>query len=87
MWYKSALKGHKTYYDFNDLSYELIQVSDTEDSDWKPSGPRMRIISYSLNAYDLEHMDKDKPDAIFWADLGNTLNDFVIPSYVFSFFQ
>ncbi len=26
-------------------------------------------------------MDKDKPDAIFWADLGNTLNDFVIPLY------
>lgn len=26
-------------------------------------------------------MDKDKPDAIFWADLGNTLNDTVIPLY------
>jgi hypothetical protein len=23
MWYKIALKGHKTYYDFNDLSYEF----------------------------------------------------------------
>ena len=61
MWYKIALKGHKTHYDFNDLSYELIQISDTDDSDWKPSGARMRTISYVLNAYDLEHMDKDKP--------------------------
>lgn len=26
-------------------------------------------------------MDKDKPDAIFWADLGSTLNNFVIPLY------
>ena len=26
-------------------------------------------------------MDKDKPDALFWSDLGNTLNDFVIPLY------
>lgn len=26
-------------------------------------------------------MDKDKPDAIFWADLGSTLSDFVIPLY------
>jgi chromosome partitioning protein len=24
-------------------------------------------------------MDKDKPDAIYWADLGNTLNNYVIP--------
>jgi|688.fasta_scaffold618400_2 hypothetical protein len=61
MWYKIALKGHKTYYDFNDLSYELKQVSDTDDSDWKPSGARMRTISYILKAYDLEHMDQDKP--------------------------
>ena len=61
MWYKTALKGHKTYYDFNDLSYELKQVDDSNDSDWPPSGARMRTISYVLNAYDLEHMDKDKP--------------------------
>jgi hypothetical protein len=46
MWYKIALKGHKTYYDFNDLSYELIQISDTDDSDRKLSGARMRTISY-----------------------------------------
>ena len=26
-------------------------------------------------------MDRDKPDAVFWADLGNTLSDFVIPLY------
>jgi chromosome partitioning protein len=26
-------------------------------------------------------MDKDKPDALFWADLGNTLNHHVIPLY------
>ena len=26
-------------------------------------------------------MDKDKPDALFWADLGNTLNNYVIPLY------
>ena len=61
MWYKIALKGHKTYYDFNDLSYELIEINDTDESDWKPSGTRMRTISYILYAYDLEHMDKDKP--------------------------
>ena len=61
MWYKTALKGHKTRYDFNDLSYELKQVDDTDESEWKPSGARMRTISYVLNAYDLEHMDKDKP--------------------------
>lgn len=61
MWYKIALKGHKTYYDFNDLSYELKQINDTEDTDWEPSGTRMRTISYILYAYDLEHMDKDKP--------------------------
>lgn len=61
MWYKTALKGHKTYYDFNDLSYELKQIDDTNESDWEPSGTRMRTISYILNAYDLEHMDKDKP--------------------------
>jgi len=24
-------------------------------------------------------MDKDKPDSIYWADLGNTLNNYVIP--------
>lgn len=26
-------------------------------------------------------MDKDKPDALFWADLGNSLNKHVIPLY------
>lgn len=26
-------------------------------------------------------MDKDKPDALYWADLGNTLNNYVIPLY------
>lgn len=26
-------------------------------------------------------MDKDKPDSLFWADLGNTLNNSVIPLY------
>jgi chromosome partitioning protein len=26
-------------------------------------------------------MDKDKPDSLFWADLGTTLNDSVIPLY------
>lgn len=26
-------------------------------------------------------MDKDKPDAVFWADLGDTLNNFVMPLY------
>jgi len=26
-------------------------------------------------------MDRDKPDAIFWADLGDTLNNHVIPLY------
>ena len=61
MWYKTALKGHKAYYDFNDLSYELKQIDDTDESDWEPSGKRIRTISYILNAYDLEHMDKDKP--------------------------
>ena len=61
MWYKIALKGHKTHYDFNDLSYELIQISDTDDSDWEPSEAVKRTISYVLNAYDLEHMDKDEP--------------------------
>lgn len=61
MWYKTALKGHKTRYDFNDLSYELKQIDDTDESDWEPSGTRMRTISYVLNAYDLEHMDKEKP--------------------------
>ena len=61
MWYKTALKGHKTYYDFNDLSYELIQISDTDDSDWEPSEAVKRTISYVLNAYDLEHMDEDNP--------------------------
>jgi len=61
VWYKTALRAHKSYYDFNDLSYELRQVSDTDDSEWKPSGARMRTISYVLKAYDLEHMDKDKP--------------------------
>jgi chromosome partitioning protein len=26
-------------------------------------------------------MDKDKPDAVFWADLGDSLNKYVIPLY------
>ena len=26
-------------------------------------------------------MDKDKPDSLFWADLGDTLNNLVIPLY------
>jgi len=26
-------------------------------------------------------MDKDKPDSLFWADLGNTLNNSVLPLY------
>lgn len=26
-------------------------------------------------------MDKDKPDSLFWSDLGNTLNSYVIPLY------
>ena len=26
-------------------------------------------------------MDKDKPDSLFWSDLGSTLNNFVIPLY------
>jgi hypothetical protein len=69
MWYKTALKGHKTYYDFNDLSYELKQVDDTDESDWEPSGKRLRTISYVLNAYDLEHMDKDKPVGTLKLDL------------------
>ena len=69
MWYKIALKGHKTHYDFNDLSYELKQVSDTEDSEWKPSGAIMRTISFVLNAYDLEHMDEDKPVGKMLLDL------------------
>jgi hypothetical protein len=61
MWYKIAIRGHKTRYDFQDLSYELKQIYDTDDSDWKPSKKRIRTISYILKAYDLEHMDKDKP--------------------------
>ena len=69
MWYKIAIRGHKTRYDFQDLSYELRQVDDTDESDWEPSGKRLRTISYVLNAYDLEHMDKDKPVGTLKLDL------------------
>ena len=69
MWYKIAIRGHKTRYDFQDLSYELRQVDDTNESDWEPSGKRLRTISYVLNAYDLEHMDKDKPVGTLKLDL------------------
>ena len=61
MWYKIALKGHKNYYDFNDLSYELKQTEDSDESDWEPSGQRMRTISYVLKAYDLEDRDREIP--------------------------
>ena len=61
MWYKIALKGHKNYYDFNDLSYELKQTEDSDESDWEPSGQRMRTISYVLKAYDLEDRDRERP--------------------------
>jgi hypothetical protein len=60
MWYKIALKGHKGYYSFNDLSYELIQIDDEDKRDDQYT-KEDRTISYILKAYDLEHMDKDKP--------------------------
>ena len=67
MWYreisnncflKCSVKGHKKFYDFNDLSYELKFVSDSNDSDFKSEN---REIRYILKAYDLEHKDKDHP--------------------------
>jgi predicted GNAT family acetyltransferase len=61
MWYKIALKGHKAYYDFNDLSYELKQTEDSDESDRDPSERRMRFISYVLNAYDLEDRQREMP--------------------------
>lgn len=64
MWYKTALKGHKAYYDFNDLSYELNQTEDSDESDESdrdPSERRMRWISYVLKAYDLEDKQREMP--------------------------
>lgn len=55
MWYKIALKGHKTRYDFQDLSYELVLARDFDDYEKKDQQ------KFILKAYDLEHMDKDKP--------------------------
>jgi predicted GNAT family acetyltransferase len=59
MWYRFSLKEHKDYYNFNDLSYELIETNETTEFYMQPM--KIKEVDYVLKAYDLEKMDKDMP--------------------------